>query len=274
MHTQNEYRKNELLVSNGSFGAILNNGLVYFLEHDKPLKINTLRTSSALELAYTITVHKSQGSGFNHVFIVLPEKAMYSHRELLYTALTRARNRVTLFIQQGGEIPKTPAFLGKIKSRSAVIGRRTSLFSENNERYAYVPDDDIIVKSRVEYIIYRKLLDAQKRHGNFSFEYEKTYEVLGRDFNIHPDFELTFADGRVIFWEHLGLVTSRSYLNDWDKRRKIYEDQKDIDKVLTTDELRGISDKKIEEIIEKLVLDKLISEDNSDRYSNMHFSLR
>ena len=274
MHTQNEYWKNELLVSNGSLGATLRNGRVFFLEHDKPLKINALHTSNALELAYAITVHKSQGSGFNHVFIILPKKAMYSHRELLYTALSRARNQVTLLIQQGGEIPDVPAFLDKIRSQSAVVGRRTSLFSEGGECYAYVPDKGVIVKSRVEYIIYRKLLDAREKHGNFSFCYENTYKVEGRSFNIHPDFELKFADGRVVYWEHLGLVTSKSYMSDWDKRRKIYEDQNDFDKVLTTDELRGISDMKIEQIIERVILNELVSEDSSDRYSTLHISLR
>ncbi|WP_136796929.1 AAA family ATPase [Desulfosediminicola ganghwensis] len=274
MHTQNEYRGDELVVSNGSLGSILKGGRVFFLERDMPLKISSLRTSNALELAYAITVHKSQGSGFNHVFIVLPEKAIYSHRELLYTALTRARNQVTLLIQQGGEIPNVPSFLNKIRSRSAVIGRRTSLFSEGGERYAYMPDEGVIVKSRVEYIIYRKLLDAREKHGTFSFNYENTYDVKGQPFDIHPDFEIRFSDERVVYWEHLGLVTSKSYMSDWDKRRKIYENQQDFDKVLTTDELRGISDEKIEEIIEKMVMNDLVSEDDSDRYSKMHFSLR
>lgn len=275
MHTQNEYRKDELLVSNGSLGATLSKGRVFFLEHDEPLKINALRTSNALELAYAITVHKSQGSGFNHVFIVLPKKAVKSsHRELLYTALTRARNKVTLLVQQGEEISNVPAFLNKIRLRSAVVGRRTSLFSEGGERYAYVPEENVIVKSRVEYIIYRKLLDAHEKHGNFTFCYEKEYEVEGQSFNIRPDFELRFSDGRVVYWEHLGLVNSKSYMNDWEKRRKIYEDQNDFDKVLTTDELRGISNMKIEKIIEGVILNELVSEDDSGRYSTLHFSLR
>ena len=274
MHTQNEYQKNELLVSNGSLGATLRGGRVFFLEHDKPLRAKDLRTANALELAYAITIHKSQGSGFNHVLIVLPDKAMYSYRELLYTALTRARNQVTLLVQQGEEIPDVPTFLDKIRSRSAVIGTKTSLFSEPGERYAYVPDKDVIVKSRVEYIIYRKLLDARQEHGNFSFHYENTYEVKGRNFDIHPDFELRFSDGRLIYWEHLGLVTSKSYMRDWDRRRKIYEDQNDFHKVLTTDELRGISDRKIEKIIQKIIVGDLVSEADSDRYSTLHFSLR
>jgi exodeoxyribonuclease V alpha subunit len=53
------------------------------------------------ETVYAMTVHKSQGSEFGHVLVVLPERdsALLS-RELLYTALTRARERVTLFARR------------------------------------------------------------------------------------------------------------------------------------------------------------------------------
>lgn len=274
MHTQNEYNGNELLVSNGSLGAIMSKGQVFFVDNEKPMRIDSLRTKNMLELAYAITVHKSQGSGFNHVFIVLPEKAQFTSRELLYTALTRAKNKVTIFLQQGNDIIFAPEFFHKIRSKSAVVGRRTSLFSENGQFYAYAPDEGVIVKSRVEYIIYRKLLEAQDRHGNFSFTYEEPYQVDGKTFNIHPDFVIRFVDNRVIYWEHLGRVTSQAYMKDWDKRRKIYESQNDFGKVITSDELHGISDEKIETIIENIVISAQVSEDNSNRYSNMHFSLR
>ena len=38
-------------------------------------------------LAYAITVHKSQGSDFETVFLVLPQAAGTMSRELLYTAI-------------------------------------------------------------------------------------------------------------------------------------------------------------------------------------------
>jgi exodeoxyribonuclease V alpha subunit len=53
-------------------------------------------------VAYAITIHKSQGSEFDAVAVVLPpdpragERRLLT-RELLYTALTRARERVTVF---------------------------------------------------------------------------------------------------------------------------------------------------------------------------------
>jgi exodeoxyribonuclease V alpha subunit len=49
------------------------------------------------ETAFAMTVHKSQGSEFDRVLVVLPEqRSRVLTRELLYTGITRARSRVTL----------------------------------------------------------------------------------------------------------------------------------------------------------------------------------
>jgi len=52
------------------------------------------------QLAYAMTIHKSQGSEYQCVSIVLPESsgeaAMYS-RELIYTAITRAKQKLKIF---------------------------------------------------------------------------------------------------------------------------------------------------------------------------------
>lgn len=49
------------------------------------------------ETAFAMTVHKAQGSEFERVMVVLPEQRnRVLTRELLYTAVTRARSRVTL----------------------------------------------------------------------------------------------------------------------------------------------------------------------------------
>ena len=55
--------------------------------------------SPVLELAYAITVHKSQGSEFGTTFVIIPSPCRLLSRELLYTALTRQQNRVVLFMQ-------------------------------------------------------------------------------------------------------------------------------------------------------------------------------
>jgi exodeoxyribonuclease V alpha subunit len=49
------------------------------------------------ETGFAMTVHKSQGSEFDDVVVLLPEQASpVLTRELLYTAVTRARRRVVL----------------------------------------------------------------------------------------------------------------------------------------------------------------------------------
>lgn len=52
---------------------------------------------SAVQTAYAMTIHRSQGSQFEEVTVILPSapSALLS-RELLYTAITRARSRVRL----------------------------------------------------------------------------------------------------------------------------------------------------------------------------------
>ncbi len=49
------------------------------------------------EPAFAMTVHKSQGSEFDRVALILPEQSEFVSRELFYTALTRARKGALLF---------------------------------------------------------------------------------------------------------------------------------------------------------------------------------
>ena len=53
---------------------------------------------SDAETAYAMTIHKSQGSEFDEVFVILPQAndVAILTRELLYTAVTRARTKVYL----------------------------------------------------------------------------------------------------------------------------------------------------------------------------------
>ena len=54
-----------------------------------------------LELAYAITVHKSQGSEFDHAALILPsQRTPVVTRELVYTAVTRARRRLSLYADE------------------------------------------------------------------------------------------------------------------------------------------------------------------------------
>jgi exodeoxyribonuclease V alpha subunit len=59
------------------------------------LRIESLRSN--LVRSFALTVHKAQGSEYDHVALVLPDADIpINAREILYTALTRARTSVTL----------------------------------------------------------------------------------------------------------------------------------------------------------------------------------
>lgn len=54
-----------------------------------------------LELAYAITIHKSQGSDFDIVFFILPKyRTSLLSTELVYTGLTRAKKKLYLFLEE------------------------------------------------------------------------------------------------------------------------------------------------------------------------------
>jgi exodeoxyribonuclease V alpha subunit len=57
----------------------------------------------AVETAFAMTVHKSQGSEFGHAALLLPERASpVLTRELVYTGVTRARHWFTLATSDAG----------------------------------------------------------------------------------------------------------------------------------------------------------------------------
>jgi len=55
----------------------------------------------AVETVWAMTVHKSQGSEYDHVLVVLPDRdAPVLTRELLYTGVTRAKSKLTWWAPQ------------------------------------------------------------------------------------------------------------------------------------------------------------------------------
>lgn len=62
----------------------------------RPIAVSRLR--ERMTLAYATSIHKAQGSEFDHVAVVLPEKQLpLLTQQLLYTAVTRASRSVTVF---------------------------------------------------------------------------------------------------------------------------------------------------------------------------------
>lgn len=74
---------------------------VYFPDPEEPGKLRSFSPSILPEHedAFAMTVHKAQGSGFGEVLIILPDakESPVLTRELLYTGVTRTRDKVTIW---------------------------------------------------------------------------------------------------------------------------------------------------------------------------------
>ena len=74
----------------------------YFLDGDKLRSVSVSRLAH-VETAFAMTVHKSQGSEYDHVALVLPSgRNEHLSRELVYTGITRARKFLTVIEGQAG----------------------------------------------------------------------------------------------------------------------------------------------------------------------------
>jgi exodeoxyribonuclease V alpha subunit len=100
------YENRPVLVTRNDYGLGLFNGDVGVVVRDGPRLRVCFQGAEGLrflapsrlpphETVFAMTIHKSQGSEFNAVSVVLPETVSpLLSRELLYTAVTRARQRV------------------------------------------------------------------------------------------------------------------------------------------------------------------------------------
>lgn len=87
---------------NGDIGIALRDETgelrVHFQLPDGSIKSVQPSRLPAHETAYAMTVHKSQGSEFDHTVLVLPNHFLpVLTRELVYTAITRARRQLSLY---------------------------------------------------------------------------------------------------------------------------------------------------------------------------------
>ena len=93
MITENDHN---VRLYNGDIGLCLANGKVWFGNRE----VLTSRIP-AHELAFMMTIHKSQGSEFEHTVMVLPtEVNPVLSRELVFTGVTRAKKELTVFADE------------------------------------------------------------------------------------------------------------------------------------------------------------------------------
>ena len=235
--------------------------------------------NNPLELAYCLTIHKAQGSEFNLVLLVLPNPCRLLSRELLYTGLTRQRDRVVI-LHQG-----SPSELKKYASDafSDTARRLTNLFNSPRpvevfftqtigqtqvertesrfleDRLIHRTTQGEAVRSKSEVII-ANLLAAHK----IEYSYEKPLQLS--DVTRYPDFTIEDDEsGITYYWEHCGLLHEPTYEARWNAKLKWYE-ANDIlpyqkgggsrgTLIVTRDQVNGgISSRELEHVIQKVVL--------------------
>ena len=94
----------DLGVFNGDIGLALRggssgeaSGLRVWFANGPALRSVSVSRLPAVETAFAMTVHKAQGSEFDHTVLVLPpEGGRLCSRELIYTGITRARSALTV----------------------------------------------------------------------------------------------------------------------------------------------------------------------------------
>ncbi len=102
MITRNDYNLN---LYNGDIGIILtdpaDNQIRAFFETETGVRQFAPARLPQHETVFAMTVHKSQGSEFDEILLVLPDSENESiTRELLYTGITRTRKTVTIWTEE------------------------------------------------------------------------------------------------------------------------------------------------------------------------------
>ena len=222
------------------------------------------------EPAYAITVHKSQGSEFEHTFVVIPQRKALLSKELIYTALTRAKKNVTLFVQEAQDDDDSGQnILDYACHRSDIKRRLTSTFSAPTDSDRKLePEKGVFVRSKIEYILYTKL-----KESGIEFEYERKIKCKAygqdRDIEIQPDFTLT-VNGTEYYLEHLGMLDDDRYRAKWRRKLKTYKINGLADRLVTTDDLHGIQDECIDRLL-KDVANQRLAVTKSNPYSLHHY---
>jgi exodeoxyribonuclease V alpha subunit len=124
--TQNDYG---LHLFNGDIGITLVDGngdaIVYFQSGDETVRKVLPARLPAHQTCWAMTIHKTQGSEYERIAIVLPDKSHLTRleflsRELLYTAVTRARQQVTIY----GYASELDDILAQSARRSSGLAQR------------------------------------------------------------------------------------------------------------------------------------------------------
>ncbi|SCU75073.1 putative helicase [Cupriavidus necator] len=195
----------------------------------KPGEFDGQESSPPLELAYALTIHKTQGSEFGTTFLVVPNPCRLLTREMLYTALTRHKTKVVILHQ--GDFRELQRY--SHDQASEVARRMTNLFAPSwpvevridnrsvflDANLIYRTERGELVRSKSEWIIADKLFAA-----GIDYQYEQPLSLAGIE--RFPDFTIVDDDsGKCWYWEHNGMLSNREYRQRWDRKLAAYRQQ-------------------------------------------------
>lgn len=181
---------------------------------------------SKLELAYALTIHKSQGSSFGQTIVIINGKSSFISKELLYTAFSRQEDSLIIL----SDLSIEDLLLYSYDWYSDTKQRFTDLFEkpnivqiEKNNQKKYFEKNLIhrtlrgeMVRSKSEVIV-ANLLDKM----GVEYKYEEDL-VLGERSFI-PDFTLRYK-GKLSYLEHLGMTNDYSYMKKWENKKAYYQE--------------------------------------------------
>lgn len=221
-------------------------------KNEKDRWIKEEKPEDNLELGYVISVHKAQGSEFERVYCILPQRRSHIlSMELLYTAITRAKRHLTIFAQND-----VSTFLSMSRSESSVLRRiNSSLFS-----FEPVPEEILSMfkwyeEGRIHSTLTTYFVRSKSEMNianilhlkNIPFAYETP--LYAEDGTMYlPDFTLNWK-GETYYWEHVGRLDLPEYKNHWEEKQKWY-DKHFPEKLITTFE-SNYQSKDIEDIVKK-----------------------
>lgn len=195
--------------------------------------------NAPLQLAYAISVHKSQGSEFKKTFVVLPKSAGTLCRELLYTALTRHKDKIVLLHE--GDLRDLAHWASD--SASATAQRFTTVNLEEPEptrrpqpvmvknpttgREGWYEQylihrtrSGILVSSKAEVVVANELDYAHEKRW-LKYTYEERLNAADGSSRL-PDFTIRDELGRTFYWEHCGMPDNPAYAARWQEKLAWY----------------------------------------------------
>lgn len=221
--------------------------------------------SASLELAYALTVHKSQGSQFDTVILVLAEPCRIISREMLYTALTRQVEKIIILYNQ-----EAYHLLQYASEENSDIARRfTDLFADvfheggadmrpqivqagsglYEDRLIHRTARGELVRSKSEVIIANALY-----YHHLEYVYEPVLALEG--VVKRPDFKIIDDDtGETWYWEHCGLMDDPRYKRRWEEKKAFYQKngiKEGKNLIVTFDKDGALDSQKVERIIEEI----------------------